>query len=297
MTEREPPRMRELELRDSELSDLLDAAGRDVAPPDVLARSAQRLSAAVGFSIGGSGGLGAPPIDSVASASAPVKSAAAASTAKGAATVAAAKSGAMLAPMLTSALAAAGKPLLVVALASATSIAVWSAQPQREPSPQTIEPPRIAAPAVTAPIVAMPAMPAPAPIATQLPVSGPDVSERRARQVTRLPETVMRAPESVARTTDTAPEELRSLQAAQAMLEARPADAVQALRAHGAKWPNSWLEEERAALLVEALSIAGQRAEAERALEQLRARNPRSPALPRLGRMLSDVHDAPRGLP
>ena len=67
-------------------------------------------------------------------------------------------------------------------------------------------------------------------------------------------------------------------------------DAVSRLRAHAAKWPGGWLEEERAALLVEALQRAGDHAQATRALEELRAHSPRSPALPRLGRLLAQTH-------
>jgi hypothetical protein len=77
------------------------------------------------------------------------------------------------------------------------------------------------------------------------------------------------------------------LEAAQAELATSPADAVQRLRAHAKAWPNGWLDEERAALLVEALLRAGERDEAASMLTDLRARRPRSPALPRLDRMLA----------
>jgi hypothetical protein len=299
MTAREPPRMRELEVRDSELSDLLDAAARDVAPPDVLARSAHRLSAAIGVSLVDAGGLSAPPIDPAtaasASATASAKSVAAASTVNGAAASAAAKGGAALAPML----AAAAKPMLVVALACATWVA-WTAQPQRASAPRASEAPHVAAPAVIAqqalrtkavdaiePPAPAPAIVAPTAAAAPAPVARPAV-KRRAMQRALMP--------SDTTAIDSSPqgaEELRSLQAAQAMLALQPANAALRLRAHGTRWPNGWLDEERAALLVEALSSAGQHDEAQRALGELRARYPRSPALPRLARILAQASAAP----
>lgn len=307
MTEQDPPRMRELVERDSELSELLDAAGRDVAPREVLTRSAERLSAAVGFSVGELTGLGAPPIDAAASALASKSTAAAsvASTAaKSAATAATAaaatgKSAAVLAPLLS----AATKPLLVVALASATTVAVWKAQPEPAAAPAS------APAAVPAPPIAKPAEPtrvhpnidpyvvpsAPiAPPAKSAAIEAPPVQRATApRAEHRLearehlePRAIESTPARLDPTSDSA-EELRSLQAAQALLASSPSGAVQRLRAHAAKWPRGWLDEERAALLVEALLRAGDRTQAERALDELRTRSPRSPALPRLGRMLA----------
>jgi hypothetical protein len=287
-------RLRELEVRDSELSDLLDAAGRDLAPPDVLARSAHRLSAAIGFSLADAAGLSAPPIDPATAASATTsasaKGVAAASTVKGAATIATAKSGAAFVPML----AAAAKPMLVVALASAISVAVWAAQPRRAPAPRASEAPHVAAPAVIAPQAARtkavdaielrapaPAIVAPTAAAAPAPAARP-VVKRRAMQGALTP-----ASTTAIDSWPEAAEELRSLQAAQAMLASQPANAALRLRAHAKRWPNGWLDEERAALLVEALSSDGQHDEAQRALSEFRARNPRSPALPRLSRILA----------
>jgi hypothetical protein len=309
MTEQDPPRMRELPLRDSELSDLLDAASNDVMPRDVLARSAERLSAAVGVSAFDLTGLGSPPIDAAASAlaSQSAGAAAAAKTAaavKGAATVATAtaatgKSAAVLAPLLSAAV----KPLLVVALASATTVAVWSARPEPSAAPQATPsaapqsgPARVAATTETKPPRAHPnidayAVPAVAPTVTELPSSQRATSPRSEPRPERRSQPEARASENVAPAptvdpSSAAAEELRSLQAAQAELATSPASAVQRLRAHAAKWPRGWLDEERAALLVEALLRAGDRAAAERALEDLRTRSPRAPALPRLRRML-----------
>ena len=54
MTHHDPPRLRELDRLDSRLSELLDAATDDVAPADVLARTAQRLGAATGLPLASS---------------------------------------------------------------------------------------------------------------------------------------------------------------------------------------------------------------------------------------------------
>jgi hypothetical protein len=281
MTQHDPPRMRELELRDSELSELLDAVDRDVAPPDVLARSAHRLSAAIGISHSDPSGLGAPPVESIAAA----KTGAASAAAKSAATVAAAKGAAAITPML----AAVAKPLLVVAHASATSVAVWSGQRERPEAPAG-EPPRISAPA--APAQSAAPVPPAAPVTPSVPALPAQRTAQEISQVLHASEPPRARParthRSAAATRErTQDEELRSLQRAQAELALHPADAVRRLREHAKTWPNGWLDEERAALLVEALLRAGERSAAEQALAELRAHRPRSPALPRLARMLA----------
>lgn len=305
MTEHDPPRLRELEPQDSELNDLLDAAERDVLPRDVLSRSAARLSATVGLSVADLTGLGTSPLDAASaalSAKGTATAAAGSAAAKGAATATTAASAAAVTgksvAMLAPALGAAAKPLLVVVLASATTVAVWRAQPEPHAAPARAP---VSAPApITVPAVSKRAHPnidpyvlpvepivepTPAVPAHEKPAAQRSVAPHGERREVARSQQETRAIEGVG-SLSAAAEELRSLQVAQAELATNPRGAVQRLRAHAATWPRGWLDEERAALLVEALLRTGDRTQAERALRELEAHKPRAPALPRLRRML-----------
>jgi hypothetical protein len=77
-------------------------------------------------------------------------------------------------------------------------------------------------------------------------------------------------------------EELQSLEAAQAELAIDPQRALERLREHASRYPDGWLEQERAAFEVEALVRLGDDAAARHAFYELGRKYPRSPALTHL---------------
>jgi hypothetical protein len=90
-----------------------------------------------------------------------------------------------------------------------------------------------------------------------------------------------------ARPVDARLEEARLLEQARRELSMQPDHALALLREHAAKFPASWLEEERAAMLVRALAQLGQNEAARAALARFRARFPQSVHTPRLEHALA----------
>jgi hypothetical protein len=119
----DPPRLLECQPRDERLHTLLAAGAQDVAPPDVLARSARRLSAALGVQL-------VPPAhplpqaestSSSGAGSAPPLTSASMGTASGTGTTAAAAGGAKAIGLPIGLL----KSAFVLALAGGVSVAAW----------------------------------------------------------------------------------------------------------------------------------------------------------------------------
>lgn len=81
--------------------------------------------------------------------------------------------------------------------------------------------------------------------------------------------------------------EAKSLERARALVESRPAEALDTLRRHRAEFPHGTLEIEREFLEVEALVRSGRRAEAEASADALRRRAPGSLYEGRLDRLMA----------
>lgn len=271
----DPPRLLESEAVEAELRTLLAAGADDLAPPDVLARSAQRLSVALGVQV-------TPPAAHVTGAKA-------------------AGSAAAGTKWLGLSAAAAIKSACVVALVSSASLLAWRVmEPRTRDDARAVQPVRVASPPIDTQPRSEPAklaqpvvVPASTPVTPTVPA--PQPHDARARVPRRTPARVepSQAP-APAQATPSAPApdralELRALEAAHAVLASDPVLALQRLRALARTYPNGWLDEERSALEVEALLRLGQRDDAARALAQLQARHPHAAALPRLQHALGHV--------
>lgn len=269
----DPSRLLESEAADAELRTLLAAGADELAPPDVLARSAQKLSAALGVQV-------TPP---------PVHAAGAK----------AAGSAAAGAKWLGVSATAAIKGACVLALVSTASLVAWRAAPPPRSEARAVEPvhratppidpqPRSEPTSLVQPVMQpstqiVPIAPEPR-LASHAPLAR--VPRRTPARVEPSQLTTLVQPAPSAPLADRALE-LRALEAAHAVLASDPALALQRLRALARTYPNGWLDEERSALEVEALLRLGQHDDAVRALAQLQARHPKAATLPRLQRALA----------
>jgi hypothetical protein len=287
------------EAADGQLRGLLRAGAEDVAPPAVLERSARKLGAALGVQLLnvsdklGPAHVGAP---------------------HGASTSASASGGA---PAMVG-----GKLLTATAVKGALALALvgsasWMAVNQRKPATSVHQDARSATPTLKRPLPvsaeqSVPVLPAPAPAGHEDAITsvsaaasvagktqGAPVPAARARTTPHLARTVPAPtrlatpgveaePGSAAVDPGAHAAELRSLEDARRALAADPGLALQRLQAHAREFPNGWLDEERAALEVQALILLRDHAAAERALEQLATRHPRSLAITRLRNALEN---------
>lgn len=117
----------------------------------------------------------------------------------------------------------------------------------------------------------------------------PAVETEGAGQTKRLRRLSRERPEKPsAQPVDTRLLEARLLEQARKALSARPDHALALLHDHETQFPASWLEEERAALVIRALVATGRRPEARTRLTSFEARFPGSLHTERLARALAE---------